>query len=379
MAIKKIESNIDVLTAARQRIRNIWETAPKLYLMFSCGKDSLCLSSLIYDMILSGELNPSKLSVVFIDEEGLYPSMVDAAMRWRRNFMRVGVPFDWYCLPFKQVSCVDSLSAGESWITWEPGQEEVWMRQPPPFAIVKSEYLKYAGQMNYQTFCEKAFSDGISIIGLRVSESYTRMNTIARMGGYANSKKFYPIYDWSDSDVWFYIKEKGLEFPECYIHLYEAGVEKRQLRLSAFFGASSIQGLRWIAQTDPELWDRIQKRIPNAYLVLLYWDSEMFARSTRKRRELEKSDEKKDVDYKALCKDMLFVNPDKYRINHDTRKTLGRWRRLYIKSDGMALPKHYKRMYEAILNGDPKGRDYRSLLVTIYADYAERVKHGKEN
>ena len=104
-----------------------------------------------------------------------------------------------------------------------------------------------------------------------------------------------------------------------------------------------------------------------------------YERSTRKRQELEEDLDKKDVDYKALCKDMLFINPDKYRINHDTRSRLGQWRRLYIKADGMALPKHYKRMYEVILNGDPKGRDHRTLLTSIYADYAERVKHGKES
>lgn len=179
--------------------------------------------------------------------------------------------------------------------------------------------------------------------------------------------------------MWLYIKENHLEFPEIYIKLYEAGVKRRDLRLSAFFGDKTTQGLRWVAETDPEFWEKIQKRMPNAYLVMLYWDSEMFARSTRKRKELEDDSEKEKVDYKALCKDMLFVNPDKYRISHDTRATLGRWRRLYIKSDGMALPKHYKRMYEVIINGDPKGRDYRSLLTTIYADYAERVKHGKES
>ena len=376
MAIKKIESNIDVLTAAKQRIRNIWTSAPKLYLMFSCGKDSLCVSSLIYDMAMSGEIDGKRLTVVFIDEEGIYPSMEEAAFRWRKNFLKIGARFDWYCLPFKQVSCIDSLSASESWITWEPGKEDSWMRQPPPFAIVKSDYLKYAGEMNYQTFCMKAFSDGISILGLRVCESYTRMFTIAQMDSDAyNSKKFYPIYDWSDKDVWYYIKERGLEFPECYIHLYEAGVEKKQLRLSAFFGASSIQGLRWIVQTDPELWSRIEKRIPNAYLVLLYWDSEMFARSTKKRTKAEAEEETKD--YKALCKDLLFENTDKYRINHDTLKTLGTWRRLYIKSDGMAKPKHYKKMYESIINGDPKQRDLRTLLNTIYADYAEDTKHGQ--
>lgn len=373
MAIRKFISDTDVLTAAKQRVKNIWKSVPKLYLMFSCGKDSLCLSSIIYDLIEAGEIDGSKLTVVFIDEEGIYPEMAEAAMRWREKFLRIGIPFEWYCLPFKQVSCIDSLSSSESWITWEPGKEDVWMRQPPPFAITKSSLLKYAGEMNYQTFCMKAFSDGISILGIRVCESYTRLSSIAVMDEEKyTQKKFYPIYDWTDNDVWLYIKERRLDFPECYLHLYEAGVKKNMLRLSAFFGASSIQGLRWIAQTNPELWEKVERRYPNAYLVLLYWDSEMFARSTRKRNKDEKEAEKKD--YKAMCADLLFKNTDKYRINHDTLETLGAWRRLYIKADGMAKEKHYKKMFEVILNGDPKHRDYRTLMTQIYTDYAEDTK-----
>ena len=372
MAVVKIESNIDVLTAAKMRIKNIWNSAPKIYLAFSAGKDSLCVSNLVYELILSGEIDPKKLTVYFIDEEGLYKSVVDATMRWRKNFMAVGAEFRWYCLPFKQVCTLDSLSATESWITWEPGKEDVWMRTPPPFAIVKSEFLHYAGEMNYQTFCSRAFADEITLIGLRACESFTRIDSIAASANYRGTKKFYPIYDWSDSDVWLYIKERDLEFPDIYIRLYEAGVTRRNLRLSAFFGDKTTQGLRWVAETDPPFWDKIQKRMPNAYLVLLYWDSEMFARSSRKRKELE--DDAPQQDYKELVKDMLFMNTSKYRIAHDTLKTLPRWRRLYVKADGIALPKHYKRMYEVILNGDPKGRDYRSLQSTIFGDYGERVK-----
>lgn len=377
MAIKKIESKIDVLTAAKTRILNIWKSSPKIYLAFSAGKDSLCVSNLVYQLILDGQINADKLTVYFIDEEGLYKSMVDAAMRWRKKFTSVGAKFEWYCLPFKQVCTLESLSAAESWITWEPQKEDIWMRTPPPFAIVKSKYLHYAGEMNYQTFCAKAFSDGITLIGLRVAESYTRMFTIAQMDDYNNSKKFYPIYDWNDNDVWLYIKENHLEFPDIYIRLYEAGVTRKNLRLSAFFGDKTTQGLRWVAETDPEFWERIQKRMPNAYLVMLYWDSEMFARSSKKRRELEDL-EVEQIDYREKCKDLLFVNTDKYRINHDTLKTLKTWRRLYIKSDGMAEQKHYKKMYETIINGDPKQRDLRTLLNTIYADYAERTKHGRK-
>ena len=372
MPVKFYEGSMNVLEAAKIRIMNAFANSCKVYLSFSSGKDSLCMSSVTYDLIKAGEINPKQLTVIFVDEEGLYKSMVEAAMRWRRKFMDVGVEFLWLCLPFKQVSVIDHLSSSESWITWEPGKEDVWMRDPPPFAIMSHPVLEYPGQMNYQTFCGRAFNDGIQMIGLRTAESITRSNIIARMDASRLSGRFYPIYDWSDDDVWLYIKERGLEFPEIYMRLYEAGVRKQQLRLCCFFGDMSTQGLRWVAETDHELWDRIQKREPNAYLVLLYWDSEMFRRSTTKRRKLESAEPAKDD--REMCKDVLFLHTDRYNIAKDTLKKLSSWQSLFIKSYGIATQKHYKKMYEGLLYGDPKQRVLRILWSNIYRDYTGAIK-----
>ena len=372
MPIRSMETSINVLDAARTRIKNVFSNGCKIYLSFSCGKDSACLASLTYDLIRAGEIDGRQLTVIFIDEEGLYPSMVRAAEHWREKFLKIGVPFQWFCLPFKQVSVIDHLSASESWITWEPGKEDVWMRDPPPYAIMKSPYLHYPGEMNYQTFGGRAFADGITMIGLRTSESLTRNQIFARMDKNHLSGKLYPIYDWTDDDVWLYIKERGLYFPEIYMRLYEAGVTKRNLRLCAFFGDCGTQGLRWIAETDGALWERIQRREPNAYLVLLYWDSEMFRRSTAKRKKLEEKEAPKD--YRQLCKDMLFLHPERYTIASDTLKKISSWKSLFVKSYGIASQKHYKKMYEGLLYGDPKQRVLRILWTQIYQDYNTSIK-----
>ena len=190
------------------------------------------------------------------------------------------------------------------------------------------------------------------------------------------SGRFYPIYDWTDVDVWLYIKERGIPFPDIYLRLYEAGVKRNQLRLCAFFGDCGTQGLRWIAETDPQLWERIQRREPNAYLVLLYWDSEMFRRSTAKRKKMEGKEPSKD--YCALCKDVLFLHPGKYTIAKDKLKNISSWKSLFIKSYGFATQKHYKKMYEGLLYGDPKQRILRILWTQIYQDYNVSIKNGGE-
>ena len=339
MAIRTIESGMNVLDAAKQRIRNVFANGCKVYLSFSSGKDSACMASLTYVLIREGAIDGKQLTVTFIDEEGLYPSMVQATEYWREKFLKIGVPFLWFCLPFKQVCVIDHLSASESWITWEPGKEDVWMRDPPPYAIMHSPYLKYPGEMNYQTFCKRAFADGIQMVGLRTSESLTRHQIIAKMDMNHLTSCFYPIYDWTDDDIWLYIRERGIPVPEIYMRLYEAGVSKNALRLCAFFGDMTTQGLRWVAETDPVLWERIQRREPNAYLVLLYWDSEMFRRQSRKRTELEGDSVQKD--YRELCRDMLFLHPERYNIASDTMKKIGSWKGLFVKSYGIATQKHY--------------------------------------
>ena len=370
MPVTKRAGTIDVVEAARIRIKNTFDSGCKIYLSYSAGKDSLCLCDIIYSMILAGEIDRKQLTVTFVDEEGLYPSMVSAAERWQKKFQQIGVPFLWYCLPFKQVCTLDHLSAAESWITWDPADRDNWMREIPKGAITSHTLLQYPGQMNYQTFFDKLCTDGIRIIGVRSAESLTRLHAIGESIRNRKSGKVFPIYDWTDTDIWMYIKDHNLEFPEIYIHLYEAGVKKPNLRLSAFFGDMTTQGLRWIAETDNDLWQRIERRMPNAYLVMLYWDSEMFSRSSRKRKELEKEQAQKD--YREACKDLLFLHTDRYTIAPDTYQHLPSWRSLFIQSYGIAKQKHYRDMYEAILYGDPKKRRLRICWSVIYSDHALR-------
>ncbi len=209
MPVKTLESSISVLDAARIRIKNAFANGCKIYLSFSSGKDSLCMADITYKLIRSGDINPKQLTVTFIDEEGLYPSMVEAAERWRKKFVSVGAQFLWFCLPFKQVSVIDSLSSSESWITWEPGKEAEWIRQPPAYAIMESPYVHFPGEMNYQTFCKRAFKDGIQMIGLRTVESLTRLKAVSKsdMRHIEPGGAFYPIYDWKDTDIWLYMKK----------------------------------------------------------------------------------------------------------------------------------------------------------------------------
>lgn len=213
--------------------------------------------------------------------------------------------------------------------------------------------------------------DGLRMTGIRVAESIMRRKYVSKMnftnGRMPTTRTFFPIYDWKDDDIWLYIKENNLDFPEAYMRLYQLGVKKNMLRLCAYFGDGSTQGLRWVSQNDPELWAKIERREPNAYLAMLYWDSEMFGRSTRKRREMEADQEQKD--YRALVKEMLFEHPENYFNNAESMDVAMKYKAFYIKSDYMMTDKVLKKIYEALVYGDPKQRTLRALYTTAYVDY----------
>ena len=375
MAIKKVYGNISVVDAARQRVKNVFSNGEKVYMSFSAGKDSLCMSHVVYDLILRGEINPKQLTVLFIDEEAIYESMEQMTLRWRKRFMAVGAEFRWYSLPLKQVSILHHLQNDERWITWEPGKESVWIRNPPPFAIRSSPYLQYPGQMNYQNFCSYITKDGIQLIGVRACESVQRLQYIANIcmeaGHLTGRQAAYPIYDWADTDVWLYIKEHKLDFPDAYIDLYRTGRSRNRLRLSNFFAAETVQSILNVAETDPELWRRIEAREPNAYMVLLYWDSELFKRQSRKRTELEGDTGK---NYRQELKRMLFTEFNQRFTNPGTQRVGVSYKKFFIKFSDIMQDSDLKKMHDALIAGDPKLRSLRALYTSVFGTYADKTR-----
>ena len=365
-----------VVEAAVMRIKNVFSNGVPVYMSLSGGKDSICMADLVYQLVRKGEIDPKQLTLVFIDEEAIYDCCIEAMMQWRKKFLMAGCPeFRWYCLPLKQVSCFNQLENSESWITWEPGKEDVWVRKPPPFAIMQSPYLTGIGKENYQTFLPRITKDGIMLTGVRAAESVQRLQYMAMLNlgrkGITGNNIIFPIYDWKDKDVWLYIRDHHLDIPEAYLWIYQAGENRHSLRISNFFAADSLRGLKHVAETDPDLWARIEKREPNAYLVMLYWDTEWYKRRSKTRRQNEAGEKK---DYKELTRQMLFENFDKHFTNPTTRRVAAQYRRLYIKTDGMARPRDYRKMHDALVAGDPKMRSLRAIFQDIFGAYAEYAK-----
>ncbi len=364
--VKKTYLDINVVKAAEERIKNIFSNGVKVVLSFSGGKDSLVLGNIVYELAVRGEIDKSLLEILFIDEEAMFDEVIDHIKRWRKKWMMIGVPFSWYCIEVKHFNCLNSLSEDETFICWDRYKKDVWVREIPDFAI-KDHPLLIQRVDTYQTFLERLDkkAGNYSLIGTRASESVQRLKNIAKQkSALSSGVRFFPIYDMTDKDVWAYIYNKNLEYPKVYENLYRVGTRANQLRISQFFSIDTAKVLVKLNELYPDLMERVTRREPNAYLVSLYWDSEIFGRSTRTRKEIEKKDKtKQGVNYRNNF--MNLVHNPQTLDTENQRLLLDKYKKLIIKFGFWMDERMYKRIYESILAGDPKLRTYRAISVDI--------------
>lgn len=359
------ELDIDVVQAARQRIINAFSNGTKVYLSCSGGKDSIVMMDITYKLIQEGKINPAQLEAIFIDEESMYDDVIDIVKIWRKRFLMVGAKFTWFCMEYRQMNCLHSLEEEETFVCWDRFQRDKWCRPMPSFAVTSHPLLKPREEV-YQKFTKRLQSDGITLIGVRVSESVQRRKYIARVmntNAMTGCNLMYPIYDFKDPDIWLYIKLNNLEYPKAYEEMYACGVARNRLRISNFFGIDSCAVLSKLYEYRPSLAEKVLRREPNAYLVQMYWDTEMFKRTTRTRKELEKQDDK-PKDYKALLLDVLR-NPTKYTDSEGRIKVINDYKKVILKHCGQLEPDEWKKLYEAIMAGDTKKRTLRAIEMRI--------------
>lgn len=347
--------NCNVVEATERRVYETFKNNKNVCLSFSGGKDSICMSDIVIRTMQKYGISFSRLMVIFFDEEAIYPDVEEIVLEWRSKFMSLGAKFYWFCLPIKHYNCCNKLENDESFICWEPGKESVWVRRMPKFAIRNHTLFRMG--MSYQVFGEKIFKDIPQMVGLRMSESLQRRAAISVI---TKSSFVYPIYDWKDSDIWLYIQRTGLKIPVTYIYLYKVGVALNKLRISQFFSIDTIKTLPKVLEFYPNLYERILAREPNADLVMLYWDTDMF----RSSKQDQKFGLEKGKNYTQMFKETMkkaAANPDDYPGYEIVKK-------LYAKTSEATSEKTFQKMYQVLVAGDPKKRSYRIICGDIYRD-----------
>jgi predicted phosphoadenosine phosphosulfate sulfurtransferase len=260
---------VDVSTAAKDRLRQVFTSYDKVVVSYSGGKDStVCLELAIE---AARELGKLPIDILFFDEEVLLPETEEMVMRTRE---RPEVNLTWV---YGQVGYWDASSNEEPHrTTWDSAKRDVWVREPPDFAI-------WMGEMKYP-----APGDAIArlwgpehgkvaeVLGLRGYESRPRMYGLISSGSYIargpapHVDKVRPIYDWRDKDVWLAIHHFGWDYSQAYDRMYRLRRCPKELRIAV---PTSIEAMRlwddWII-LHPRWCSQVRRRFPNIHSLAMF-------------------------------------------------------------------------------------------------------------
>ena len=213
--------DVDVVTAARERVEHIYDLFDNTVVMFSGGKDSLACLTLIHDFHDKWDLGP--ITAVFRHEEVINPSVVEFVEGFRHlDWLNLY----WFCLP--SLNSKFSMGKRDSYVEWDPNRE--WVGEQPEWAITAEDL----GLPTDGSFSQYNVDDVIAgylglkgkvahITGVRASESLVRFrsvtqklneNYISSIEGNASSrvKLCKPIYDWETEDVLKFLVDSDVEW-----------------------------------------------------------------------------------------------------------------------------------------------------------------------
>lgn len=274
--------DIDVLTAAKQRIAKVFDDFPRVYVSFSGGKDSSVMLHLVMKEAIKRD---RKVGVLLVDLEGMYKITIEHIQAMYDLYADHIEPY-WVCLPIRLRNAVSVFEP--RWMCWEPGKEDVWIRQPPPMAITDETFFPFFRRgMEFEEFVPlfgKWYGGGkltACFVGIRSDESLNRYRTIKGKKSMFEGLQWttwlgdglyniYPIYDWKVSDVWLYNTRYHKPYNKLYDYMHQAGLTPSQMRICQPYGDDQRKGLWLFHVIEPETWARVVARVNGANQGAMY-------------------------------------------------------------------------------------------------------------
>lgn len=268
-----------VLDKALERINTLYDRFDKVVVSFSGGKDStVCLN---LALMVARERGRLPLDVYTFDEEAIHPPTVDYLARVAAS---PEVRFRWYCIPVKHRNACSRRVP--YWYPWNPNERALWVRQPPPGAIMRMPGFKKGMTMPDCAPMVYGPEHGMvaDVRGIRAQESIRRFRMVSMklqdnwIAGPRNGHNHAasPIYDWTTEDVWMAAREFGWDYNRTYDVFDKAGVTPHQQRVCPPYGEEPLGGLHQYAECWPDLWHKMIARVPGATTAARYARTELY-------------------------------------------------------------------------------------------------------
>jgi predicted phosphoadenosine phosphosulfate sulfurtransferase len=275
----KINQQADVLEAARDRIRTVFDHFERLYVAFSGGKDSSVLLHLVMEQAIARN---QRVGVMFIDFEAQYMDTISHCQEMFELY-RDYIDPHWICMPMLLRNAVTNYEP--RWTCWEPEKRDIWIRDKPDRCKTEEDYPFALAEMEFEEFIVlfgEWYGEGkktAGFIGIRAQESLHRYCAIATwekrgltFNGHrwttkivADTYNIYPIYDWKTEDIWrFHGKHPDRPHNHVYDKMHMAGVKLSQQRLCQPFGDDQRRGLWLYHLLEPDTWFKLIARVNGA-------------------------------------------------------------------------------------------------------------------
>lgn len=321
----KVYQEKDVLTAARDRINEVFDSFERIYLAYSGGKDSSVMFHLVMEQAIARN---RRVGVMFIDFEAQYKETIDHAHEMFRLYKDFIDPH-WICIPMRLRNALTNYEP--QWTCWDPERESDWIRQKPSIAKTEKDYPFGGAHMEFEEFIVlfgQWYGQGkrtAGFIGIRAQESLHRYCAIAtweKRDLMFNGRRWttkiveevynvYPIYDWLTDDVWTYhAKNPDKPHNRIYDKMNMAGVKLSQQRLCQPFGDDQRRGLWLYHILEPETWFKLVSRVNGANSGALYIEEKGNINGYNK---ISKPD---GHTWKSFCNLLLQTMPPKTRQHY---------------------------------------------------------------
>lgn len=266
---------VNVLDAARERIRIVFDSFPRVYLSFSGGKDSGVLFHLAGE---EARRTGKRFGLLIVDLEAQYHRTISYIEQMIEQYSDC-IDLYWIALP---ISLRNAVSVYEpKWMCWDPNARASWVRQPDPRSIIDEQYFPFFERgMEFEDFTPKFgdwYSQGLPtacLVGIRAHESLNRFRTIANkkkqtFAGHLWTTRIwdttvyncYPLYDWRTADIWRYYGKTRLAYNTLYDVMHQAGLTIHQQRICQPYGDDQRKGLWLYHVIEPETWARVVARV----------------------------------------------------------------------------------------------------------------------
>jgi predicted phosphoadenosine phosphosulfate sulfurtransferase len=263
-----------VLNAALSRISYLFDEFEDVIVCMSGGKDS----TVCYELCkkIAGEKNRLPLRVMWIDQEAEWQGTVDymTGIMEDKNVLPM-----WYQMPI--VITNNASSYNRFSYCWDAEKKDDWIHPQHDLSIKQNTYGKERFHDLFDAIIGKECSGkkACYIAGMRAEENPKRAMVLTRGVTYKGitwgkvlSKKndhytFYPIYDWSYTDVWKYIESTGSKYNKVYDQMFRFGIPVNGMRISNLHHETALKHLTEVQEIEPETWVRLQNRIDGANTI----------------------------------------------------------------------------------------------------------------